>query len=99
MIAQTHFLERISENHGVAIAVTGMLIVFAVLVLISAFIAALPKALERLGPLLPPETVRHGHAPPAPLQTPQRTPEPRDKHVDEQLVAAIGVALHRKQAQ
>ena len=53
---------NILENDGIGLAVTGMSIVFTALVLVAGFIAALPGALSRLAPILPPELVRHAAA-------------------------------------
>ena len=58
---------------------------FAALVLISLFIAALPHVLERLSPYLPPEKVPAAEA----TNKPQTTQVP-----EEAVVAAIGYVLH-----
>ncbi len=76
--------EAIVEGNGIAISVTGMLIVFTALVFISVFIALMPRLLELLDPILPKV---HSHvAPPTPQE---RMPQDREK-----VVAAIGLVLH-----
>jgi Na+-transporting methylmalonyl-CoA/oxaloacetate decarboxylase gamma subunit len=78
--------ENVWESNGIGIAVTGLVIVFAALTLISVFIALLPRVLLVLSAILPAES-----HPPAPSQRGQRD--------DEELVAAIGVALHHRRTQ
>lgn len=82
-------LEAISAGNGVAIAVTGLLIVFVALVAISLFIGALPMLLKALGPWLP-EIESHHDQPAAP----RRQPAAASDGVDPRLVAAIGWAVH-----
>ncbi len=84
MLAQATGLQGIAEGNGVAVSITGMLIVFAALVGISVFIALLPRLLEWLDPWLPP--AGHHHAPPPITEAP--------KQADESLVAAMGFLLH-----
>ena len=78
--------KNVSDNDGVAIAITGMIIVFLALVLISLFIAALPHILGKLEPFLP--KLEHH-------QSPQTAAEslPTD---EEKIVAAIGFVLHQE---
>ena len=76
--------QAIVEGNGIAISITGMLIVFTALVIISLFIALVPKLLKVLDPILP--KGHHHVAPPAPEQ---RTPLEQEK-----VVAAIGLVLH-----
>ena len=84
MLGQTSFsVQNIVENDGLGIALTGMLIVFTALTLITVFIAYLPKLLAALGNVLPPETEHH--APPV-----GRAAD------DEAVIVAIGVALQRQ---
>ncbi len=68
---------------GVAIAATGMLIVFAALLLITLFIAGLPHLLELIARILP--EVPDRHAP----QDASRSLLP-----EEAVLAAIGFVLH-----
>ncbi|HUG91579.1 MAG TPA: OadG family protein [Planctomycetaceae bacterium] len=58
-------LHRVLEHDGLEIAVTGMLIVFAVLALVSGFIALLPRALARLEAVLPAPHDAHAPRPPS----------------------------------
>ncbi|WP_442484403.1 OadG family protein [Aeoliella sp. SH292] len=71
------------EGRGIELTIVGMAIVFSALVIISLFIAALPKVLEWLDPYLP-----KGHGPDAPTRDEQTTLE------EEKVVAAIGLVLH-----
>lgn len=48
-------LENITAHNGVGMAVTGMTIVFVALVLISGYIALLPKVLKKLSRIFPEE--------------------------------------------
>ena len=75
---------NVSEGNAIAIALTGMLIVFTALTLISVFIAALPKILSAIEPYLP-AVEDHHHAP----TTAESLPTDEEK-----IVAAIGHALH-----
>ena len=75
---------NVSEGNAIAIAITGMLIVFTALTLISVFIAALPKILSAIEPYLP-AVEDHHHAPTAAESLPSD---------EEKIVAAIGHVLH-----
>lgn len=76
--------QRIVEGRGISISLTGMTIVFSALVIITLFIAAVPRVLDVLEPYLPKS---HGHhAPPTPGE---ETPLDHEK-----VVAAIGMVLH-----
>ena len=74
--------QNIIDGHGFSIAITGMLIVFAALVLISLFIAALPKVLEAVSGVFPEKVDSHV----------QRA----SGSIDPSVVAAIGFALHQR---
>ncbi len=78
--------QNILDHEGIAIAVTGMLIVFIALVLISIFIALLPKILDALSFIIPP--------PPEPAAALQ--PSTSD---DDQVAAAIGFVFHQREIQ
>ena len=80
-------VQNIVDGQGVSIAITGMVIVFFALTLISLFIAALPSILKRIAKRWP-EPVGHHHGP-SPHQ-------PVEEGVSEELVAGIGAALHRQ---
>jgi len=75
---------NVSEGNAIAIAITGMVIVFTALTLISVFIAVLPKLLSAIEPYLP-AVEGHHHAP----TTAERFPTDEEK-----IVAAIGHVLH-----
>ncbi len=83
IFAEVAGFQAISEGAGVSIAVTGMLIVFFALVIISLFIGLLPVVLTGLGPILP-RLESHSQPPSAAERTPAD---------DEKLVAAIGFVL------
>ena len=82
--AQESGLEAISRANGVSIAVTGMLIVFFALTIITVFIRLLPLMLARFEPYLP-RLESHGQPPTAA----ERLPVDNEK-----IVAAIGYILH-----
>lgn len=82
----TFDLKNIADGQGVGISVTGLLIVFAALTLITIFITVLPHILRKLEPYLP--KVDEMHA------IPDRE---EGSAVTEQMIAAIGYALFKKQ--
>ncbi|QDU37132.1 Oxaloacetate decarboxylase, gamma chain [Maioricimonas rarisocia] len=75
--------QNVVDGNGVGLALTGMLIVFTVLILISLFIACVPRLLGVLNRIFP--EVDHHHAGPL-----------RPDQPDLELVAAIGLALHQR---
>ena len=77
----TFSFQNIQDNQGIGIALTGLLIVFSSLALITLAIAMMPKALAALAGFLPPEREHHA----APAIRPSN---------DEALAVAIGFALH-----
>ncbi len=81
---QASGFQAISEAEGVSIAVTGMLIVFFALVIISLFIRLLPVLLGLMEPILP-RLESHTQPPSAAERLPAE---------NEKLVAAIGYVLH-----
>lgn len=81
-------LQNIPEADGWAIALAGMVIVFSALLLISGFIAVLPRILQRLEGVLPPEKVPQAASPTKPPAA------AKAEESDEAVVAAIGYALH-----
>ncbi len=85
MVTISTGIQNVHDGHGLAIAVTGMVIVFAALSIISIFIAFLPKLLILLGKVFPEE---HHHAAPAAKKT-------KD---DDALLAAIGFGLYKTRA-
>jgi len=76
--------QAISDGSGISIAVTGMLIVFFALAIISLFIRLLPAVLALLEPILP-RLKSHTHPPSAAKRTPVE---------NKKIVAAIGYVLH-----
>ena len=75
---------NISEGNGIPIAITGMLIVFIALTLITVAIAALPHFLTAIDPYLP--EMEHHHQDLTPAET-----LPID---EEKVVAAVGMVLY-----
>ena len=82
-------VQNIIDGQGISIAITGMVIVFFALCLISLFIAALPRILNWVALLWPEPEGDYGHGP---------SPETSDA-VSDEIVAAIAVTLHRRRAQ
>lgn len=76
--------KAVAEGNGIAISITGMLIVFAALVFISVFIALVPKILVLLEPILPKGHAHHVSPP----------PDEQTALDHEKVVAAIGIVLH-----
>ena len=72
--------QNVIDSQGISIAITGMLIVFTALVLISLFITLLPRIVSALNHRFP-EPAELTAAPGA--------------STDPAVVAAIGLALHR----
>ncbi|MBX3436304.1 MAG: OadG family protein [Planctomycetaceae bacterium] len=80
-------LENITRAGGFGLALTGMTIVFIALVLVSLFIAGLPRLLPLVNSLLPELEGHHG-------VTPAASTSAASAAVEEELIAAIGYALH-----
>lgn len=81
--------QQIINADGFGIALTGMSIVFAGLVLISLYITAVPKLFLWMDSLVQ-HTRSQPHPAPAPVQPPAARPLPLD---DAQLLAAIGYVV------
>ena len=79
MSVQYNF-QNVIDNQGISIAITGMLIVFVALCLISLFISILPRIVSALNNRFPE---------PAEAATVSSSTDPA-------IVAAIGLALHRR---
>ena len=86
--------QNIIDAQGIGLAVTGMAIVFVVLVLVSLFIAWLPRLLPVVNGILPPAA--HHHGAPMPSAAP---PGNVVSGPEEEIVAAIGIALHRRKGE
>jgi oxaloacetate decarboxylase gamma subunit len=84
-IPQTTGLEAIHTGEGFSIAITGMLIVFFALAIISLFIRLLPVVLAWLEPILP-KLESHAATERVPVHSPQGD--------QAKLAAAIGYVLH-----
>lgn len=85
-------LQNVLEHHGIGLTITGMLIVFTALVLVSLFIAWLPRVLGAVGNWFPEVDLYSAAASPAL----PRSPAPSSDAVDEAIVAAIGFVLHKR---
>ena len=85
LLAQATGLQGISDGAGLAITITGMLIVFIALAGITLFISALPKVLEWVEPWFPENQHHHAPAPPQSVAS-----------SDDEVVAAIGFVLHHQ---
>lgn len=79
--------QNVIDGNGFTIAITGMLIVFAALAIISLFIASLPGLLKVLSTVLPEEHHHHGEV-----------PAKKPKRDDDAFLAAIGYALYKVRA-
>jgi len=86
LLAQAGGLQAIHDANGFGIAITGMLIVFVALIVISLFIRILPEVLNVLDPFLP-EMTKHQDMPV------NGTAQPGE---DQRMVAAIGYVLHEE---
>lgn len=82
-LAQAKGFQAISEGNGISIAITGMLIVFVALTLISVFIRLLPIVLAKFEPILP-RLESHTQSP----TSAERLPSD-----DKKIIAAIGYVL------
>jgi Na+-transporting methylmalonyl-CoA/oxaloacetate decarboxylase gamma subunit len=83
-------VQNIIDGQGVSIAITGMVIVFFALSVISLFIAALPPILERVARRWPESEGHHGTAPSTKMA---------NEAISGEMVAAIALTLHRRKAQ
>ncbi len=82
-------IDASTAARGFSIALTGLVIVFAVLILICTFIASLPRVLEIVARILPEVSEHHGLVP---LET-----NSHDVSADEDekaILAGIGFVLH-----
>ena len=82
-------VQNIIDGQGISIAITGMVIVFFALSVISLFIAALPRILSLFAKRWP-ETEGHHAARPA---------APSRQAVSNEVVAAIAMVLHQRKRQ
>jgi len=75
-------IQNIINSDGISLAITGMVIVFIALSIISTFIALMPKLLPFLDSILPEEHSHHG-------------PTKKAVKDDGEVLAAIGYALFK----
>jgi len=78
----TFSIQNITNGDGISLAITGMVIVFIALSIISTFIALLPKVLPVLESILPEGHSHHG-------------PTKKAAKDDGEVLAAIGYALFK----
>ena len=78
--------QNIVDGQAVPISITGMIIVFCVLTLLSLFIAALPRILQLVSRIFP-EKVAH---------TAKVSQPSANESRDEEAIAAIALVLHRR---
>ena len=76
-------VQNIEDGQGLGIALTGMIIVFSVLTLISVFIVILPKILAVVAKKFPESAGHHG----VPVQD-----------EDDSALAAIGYVMHMRRS-
>ena len=78
-------IENITANNGIGVAITGMSIVFVALVLISVYIALLPKILNKLARIFPEDELQGGR------------PEEHVLAEELELVVVVAASLKRSQ--
>ncbi|MDF1660481.1 MAG: OadG family protein [Planctomycetota bacterium] len=71
-----------ADPNMIVVAITGMIIVFAALLILTLFLTALPKILDVFNEYFPPS--EHGHS---------AAPVAKQAVLDEDLVAAMAIAL------
>lgn len=82
-------LQNIIDANGIGLAITGMAIVFTVLVLVSLYIAWLPRILPLVNAILPVGEHHHGAPIPSAGARPQASAD-----AEAEVVAAIALAMH-----
>ncbi len=80
--------QNVIDAGGIGLSITGMTIVFVSLVLVSLFIAGMPRLLPLVNGILPEVEGHHG----APM--PSAAGSQVNAGREEEIVAAIGFALH-----
>lgn len=86
-------IQNVLDHDGIGLALAGIAIVFFALTLVSLFIAGLPKVLPLVSAILPVVEHPHGGSPSGGSARPAGRPGGR---ADEEIVAAIGFALHHR---
>lgn len=82
--------QNIIDAEGIGLAITGLAIVFTVLVLVSLYIAWLPRILPLVNTILP--VIEHHHG--APMPSAGGRPTASTAEADAEVVAAIALAMH-----
>ena len=85
LLAQEYGWQNVVDGNGVGLAITGMLIVFAALTLVTLIIAAMPRLLASVNTVFP--------EPASPTTASKPGPVTRD---DGEIIAAIGMVLHQR---
>ncbi|WP_432735145.1 OadG family protein [Maridesulfovibrio sp. FT414] len=81
--------DNVVAGNGVALSLTGMSIVFVALVLVSCYIALLPKIVALCNKIIPPSAHHHGPVAKAPAPTIKSGPS------EAEIVAAAVAYLHK----
>lgn len=81
--------DNVVAGNGIAISVTGMSIVFVALILVSLYIALLPKLAAFLNKIIPPAAHNHGPVANAPA------PDVKAGPSEAEIVAAAVAYLHK----
>ena len=81
--------QNVVNGNGVAVSITGMSIVFVALILVSIYIALLPKLAGLLNKIIPPATHRHGVEPTVPASGFKTGPS------EAEIVAVASAYLHK----
>jgi Na+-transporting methylmalonyl-CoA/oxaloacetate decarboxylase gamma subunit len=85
--------QNIIDADGIGLSITGMAIVFVVLILVSLYIAWLPRILPLVNAILP--VVEHHHG--APMPSSGARPQASSADAEAEVVAAIALAMHHRQ--
>lgn len=77
-------LQPLWEEHGIPLAIMGVLVVFAALVLVSSFIVLLPRLMSALDALVPVEKT---------VQQTSPAPKPEEDELPEEILAVLAAAV------
>ena len=86
-LAQLITFEPLWEDHGIALAIMGMFVVFCALVLVSTFIMLLPRLMTGLERLHPEPKKQRGRS------KPKTPPKPADDELPEEIQVVIAAAV------
>ena len=92
-------IQNITNAGGIGLAVTGLTIVFAALLLVSLFIAGLPRVLPLINAILPVAEGHHGVATSMATSVSPTAASATTETVSGEVVAAIGFVLHKHQSE